>query len=171
MYPRRPILVAVLAAIVTTGIALAVSRLGVDSGLQGRPAPEIAGTTLDGTTISLADLRGHPVVVNFWGPSCEPCREEFPLFLDKLREHAGDGLVILGVLNKDPPEPARAFVAEFGATWPTVEDPDERFARAYRVVARPQTYFVDRDGILRSVQIGWVREEAFDRQYAMIAPG
>jgi cytochrome c biogenesis protein CcmG/thiol:disulfide interchange protein DsbE len=111
------------------------------------------------------------VVVNFWGPSCVPCRDEFPLFLDELAEHAGDGLVILGVLNLDPPEPARAFVAQFGATWPTVIDPDQQFARAYRVVGRPQTYFIDADGILRSIQIGEVRKDAFDRQYATIAPG
>jgi cytochrome c biogenesis protein CcmG/thiol:disulfide interchange protein DsbE len=169
--PRRPIVLALAVAAVVTVAVLLVGRSMDDPGLQGRPAPEITGTTLDGATISLAQLRGHPVVVNFWGPSCEPCREEFPLFLDKLEQHRADGLVILGVLNKDPPEPAREFVAEFGATWPTVIDPEERFARAYRVIARPQTYFIDGEGILRSVQIGWVREDAFDRQYATIAPG
>jgi cytochrome c biogenesis protein CcmG/thiol:disulfide interchange protein DsbE len=150
---------------------LLVARRDGDPGLQDRPAPEIAGTTLDGEAVSLSGLRGRPVVVNFWGPSCVPCRNEFPLFLEELEQHADDGLVILGVLNKDPPEPARAFAEEFGATWPTVVDPGEAFARAYRVVARPQTYFVDADGILRSIQIGEVRREAFDRQYQAIAPG
>jgi len=148
-----------------------IGGLGRDPGLRDRAAPEIAGTTLDGATISLAGLRGQPVIVNFWGPSCVPCRSEFPLFLQKLDQHAGDGLVILGVLNDDPPEPARTFAQEFGATWPTVIDPDEHFARTYRVVGRPQTYFIDRDGILRSIQIGEIREDAFDRQYAAIAPG
>jgi hypothetical protein len=52
-----------------------------------------------------------------------------------------------------------------------VIDPDQQFARAYRVVGRPQTYFIDADGILRSIQIGEVRKDAFDRQYATIAPG
>jgi hypothetical protein len=56
------------------------------------------------------------------------------------------------------------------ASWPTVVDPEEAIVRAYRVAARPQTYFVDRDGILRSIQIGEVREADFDRQYALIAP-
>jgi cytochrome c biogenesis protein CcmG, thiol:disulfide interchange protein DsbE len=158
-------------ALATTAAVLAVANLGRDPGLRDRPAPEIAGTTLDGATVRLSELRGRPVIVNFWGPSCVPCREEFPLFLDKLAEHADDGLVILGVLNDDPPEPARAFVAEFGATWPTVIDPDGAFARAYRVVARPQTFFIDRDGVLRSIQTGWVQEAAFERQYATIAPG
>jgi cytochrome c biogenesis protein CcmG/thiol:disulfide interchange protein DsbE len=156
--------------VIVTAVVLLIAPRG-DAGLQDRPAPEIAGTTLNGDTISLSGLRGRPVIVNFWGPSCVPCRNEFPLFLEELDLHADDGLVILGVLNKDPPEPARAFVEEFGATWPTVLDPGEAFARAYRVVARPQTYFIDAQGVLRSIQIGEVRREAFDRQYQAITPG
>lgn len=138
---------------------------------KGRPAPEITGTTLDGAPFRLADLRGRPVVVNFWGPSCVPCRTEFPLLRAKLRQHEADGLVVVGILMGDPPEPARTFVAEQGATWPTVVDPDGAIRDAYRVLARPQTYFVDRDGILRSIQIGEARDADFERQYALIAGG
>ncbi len=137
---------------------------------RDRPAPVFAGTTLDGEALALAELRGRPVIVNFWGPSCEPCLREFPLLQAKAAEHAQDGLVIVGVLMGDPPEPARAFVDRFGASWPTVMDPTGAIRAAYRVVARPQTYFIDRDGILRSIQIGEVREADFDRQYALIAP-
>jgi cytochrome c biogenesis protein CcmG/thiol:disulfide interchange protein DsbE len=70
----------------------------------------------------------------------------------------------------DPPEPARDFVAELGAKWPTVVDPGEELVRAYQVAARPQTYFIDGEGILRSIQIGEVVESDFERQYALIAP-
>ncbi len=70
----------------------------------------------------------------------------------------------------DPPEPARAFVADYGATWPTVVDPDSAIRDAYVVAARPTTYFIDAAGVLRSIQIGEVREADFDRQYALIAP-
>ncbi len=109
------------------------------------------------------------MIVNFWGPSCVPCRDEFPLFSRELAKHAADGLAIVGVLFLDEPAPARDFVAEFGATWPTVVDPGRAAATAYRVVARPQSYFVDRTGVLRSIQIGQVTEADFDRQYAAIA--
>lgn len=136
----------------------------------GQPVPNIVGTTLDGAPFDLSTLRGRPVVVNFWGPSCVPCRDEFPLFKQALSMHAADGIAVVGVLFQDPPDPARDFVAEFGATWPTVLDPDKTAAGAYRVVARPQTYFVDRDGILRSIQIGEVTEADLERQYAAIAP-
>jgi peroxiredoxin len=69
----------------------------------------------------------------------------------------------------DPPDLARTFVAEQGATWPTVVDPDGAIKAAYRVVARPQSYFIDRRGILRSIQIGEVRDADFEREYALIS--
>jgi cytochrome c biogenesis protein CcmG/thiol:disulfide interchange protein DsbE len=146
------------------------SGRGGPSAIAGDPAPDIVGTTLDGAPFRLADLRGRPVLVNFWGPGCVPCRDEFPLFQAKAVEHAADGLAIVGVLMDDPPEPARDFVAEYGATWPTVVDPDQAIKRTYRVAFRPQTYFIDAEGVIRSVQYGEVRESDFDRQYAAIAP-
>lgn len=136
----------------------------------GDPAPPIVGTTLDGVAFDLASLEGRPVLINFWGPSCIPCRDEFPLLIAKQAEHAADGFAIVGVLTDDPPEPARAFVEEYGATWPTVDDPDRAIKAAYRVAARPQTYFVDGAGIVTSIQIGELTDADFERQYARIAP-
>lgn len=134
----------------------------------GQPAPPLAGATLDGGHLDLAELRGRPVIVNFWASWCVPCREEFPLLAAALRDHAQEGLVIVGVLFKDEPEPARRFVAEQGVDWPTVLDPDGRLAAAYRVVAPPQTYFIDRSGIVRSIQIGELLEVDLDRQLPAI---
>lgn len=85
-----------------------------------------------------------------------------------LREHADEGLAIVGVLFKDEPEPARRFVTEEGADWPTILDPEGRLAAAYRVVAPPQTYFIDREGIIRSIQIGELLQEDLDRQLPAI---
>lgn len=136
----------------------------------GGPAPAIVGTTLDGAAFDLAAYAGRPVVINFWGPSCVPCRDEFPLLLAKLDQHAPDGLAIVGVLTDDPEQPARDFVAEFDASWPTVIDPEAALKRTYRVAGRPQTYFVDAAGVIQSIQIGEVRDADFERQYAKIAP-
>jgi cytochrome c biogenesis protein CcmG, thiol:disulfide interchange protein DsbE len=133
------------------------------------PAPVIAGTTLDGASLSIADLRGRPVIVNFWGPTCEPCKDEFPLFQAKLAEHQADGLAIVGVLMYDAPGQARDFIRQFGATWPTVDDPRGEIRNVYRVAARPQSYFIDRDGILRAIQVGELTDGEFERQYAMIS--
>ena len=172
---RRPIVAAVAIAVAWTlaivGFVVVTRPGGAEPGIAvGRVAPGIEGTGLDGRPVSLAALRGHPVIVHFWGPSCVPCRAEFPLFKAKLAEHAGDGLTILGVLMGDPPEPALDFIAELGATWPTIDDPDGRLRRAYRVVARPQSYFIDGDGIVRAIQVGQTTSADFERLYAKIAP-
>ena len=171
--PRRPILLALLVAALTMVGVLLLVRAGTGPSdgrvAVGQPAPAIVGTTLDGTAFDLASLRGKPVIVNFWGPGCVPCRDEFPLFESKETEHAADGFTVVGVLTDDPVEPARDFMAQYGADWATVVDPDKAIKSAYRVAARPQTYFVDRSGVVRSIQIGEVTDADFERQYARIA--
>jgi cytochrome c biogenesis protein CcmG/thiol:disulfide interchange protein DsbE len=137
----------------------------------GKPAPGIVGTTLEGTAFDLADLRGRPVIVNFWGPSCVPCRDEFPLFLAKLDEHAADDLTMVGVLMHDAPAPALDFIREFGATWSTVDDPTGEIRATYRATVRPLSYFIDADGILRAIQLGEVTADRFEQKYALIRPG
>jgi cytochrome c biogenesis protein CcmG, thiol:disulfide interchange protein DsbE len=167
---RRPIVIAVALALVATLVVIAAVKLAGPSRVTvGQSAPDITGTTLDGAPFRLADLRGHPVIVNFWGPSCVPCRSEFPLFKAKLAEHTADGLQVVGILMFDTPTEARAFVAQFGAPWPTVIDPEGLLRKAYQAVARPQTYFIDRTGVIRTIQIGEVVSAEFERQYATIA--
>lgn len=135
----------------------------------GDPAPAFKGTTLTGEALSLADVRGRPVIVNFWGPSCIPCRDEFALFKSELERFAPKDLAIIGVLMFDAPAPAQDFVTANGASWPTIDDPDGVIRTAYRAVARPQTYFIDRDGVLRGIQVGQLTPADFDRLYAEIA--
>jgi cytochrome c biogenesis protein CcmG, thiol:disulfide interchange protein DsbE len=152
---------------------LLVTACGGGSGQAstGEKAPAITGTALDGTAVDITSYRGKPVVVNFWASWCTPCRDEFPLFKDRLAALGPvDGLVMLGVMYKDQADLARGFLTEFGATWPTVPDPDGKLAAAYRVVAPPQTFFIDADGVVRGIQVGEVRAAAFDTQYAKIKP-
>jgi cytochrome c biogenesis protein CcmG, thiol:disulfide interchange protein DsbE len=152
-------------------LATAACGGGTVEARTGQAAPQIKATALDGTPVDLASLRGRPVIVNFWASWCVPCRDEFPLFKEKLAELGPtDGLAVVGVLFKDQPELAQTFLTDFGATWPTVNDQDGAAAKAYRVVAPPQTYFIDKDGVLRGIQIGQVQPEDFDTQYAKIKP-
>ena len=171
---RRPILLALALAVVTTAAILWLVGSGGRSDQThvavGSRAPAIIGTTLDGSAFDLASLAGRPVLINFWGPSCVPCRDEFPLLAAKLTQHAADGLAVVGVLTDDPPEPARDFVAQYRASWPTVIDPNQSAKAAYRVAARPQSYFVDGSGVVRSIQIGELTDADFERQYQRIAP-
>ena len=169
---RRTIVLLVGVAVLTTiGVVgiVALTRPAGSGIVKGQPVPNITGTTLDGKPFDLAALRGHPVLINFWGPTCEPCRQEFPLFKAKLSEHAADELVVVGILTDDPADLARTFVADEWATWSTVIDPGAVIKKAYNVIGRPQTYFVDRAGILRSIQIGWLQDQDFERQYGLIS--
>lgn len=162
-------LIAVGLAVATTLVILGIGVASRAPQFVGNPAPAIASTTLDGAAFDLASLRGRPVIVNFWGPSCLPCRDEFPLFKAKLATHAADGLAIVGVLTYDGPDDAKAFIAQYGATWPTVLDADGAIRTAYRVAARPQSYFIDRSGVLRKIQVGQVTDADFEADYALIA--
>lgn len=92
------------------------------------------------------------------------------MFKDALTAHASDGLVVLGVLYKDQPALAKSFVTDFGATWPTVADPDGTIADAYKIAAPPQSFFIDAKGVIQSVQIGAMDATTFGTQYAKIAP-
>ncbi len=93
------------------------------------------------------------------------------MFRDKLTALGpADGLVVLGVLYKDEADLAKSFVTDFGATWPTVTDPDGSIAGAYRITAPPQTFFIDKDGVIRAIQIGQMTADVFDTQYAKIKP-
>ena len=172
-FPSRTILSLLVVAIAAAAVVIIVVR-GAPSGAaiaKGQPVPTFSGTTLDGSSFDLAAERGKPVIINFWGPSCIPCREETPLLAAKAVQHAAAGVVIVGVLADDPVEPARRFVAQYGGTWQTVIDPGGAIKRQYGVAGRPQTYFVDASGILRSIQVGPLTDADFERQLALITGG
>jgi cytochrome c biogenesis protein CcmG, thiol:disulfide interchange protein DsbE len=113
--------------------------------------------------VDLATLRGRPVIVNFWASWCVPCRDELPLLVATEHAHAIDGLAIVGVLFKDDADAARTFGASKGVDWPTALDPNGTIAAAYRVVAPPQSYFIDRRGVLRSMHIGELLQVDLDQ--------
>jgi peroxiredoxin len=142
--------------------------------LEGKPAPELDLERVGGAgTISLAQLRGHPAVINFWAPSCVPCRREFPELKAALAAHQAQGLVIVGVWFRggsflDSPEDVTRFIAEQGADWSTYADPGARVQTAYDVVVPPTTFFVDRDGVVRAVQLGEMNADILEGQLRLI---
>ena len=120
-------------------------------------------TELDGRgRVTSAQLRGKPIVLNFWATWCEPCREEMPAFEAVWQEFRDEGLVVLGVNLRDDPGKARAFVRELDITYPLVRDPDEELARDLKVTGLPQTFFVSSSGRLaegdQTVRLGTISE-------------
>ena len=124
----------------------------------GSLAPGFALADLDGNPVRLADLRGRPVIVNFWASWCGPCVEEFPLLQQALDDHRTDGLAVVGIVFQDRSEPARAFLARMGAGWPAAMDPNGSVAQAYGVYAPPETFFIDRQGRVAGRQVGQLSE-------------
>lgn len=114
--------------------------------LEGKPAPSFALETLDGEKVSLADLRGSPVVLNFWATWCTPCLQEHPLLLEAARRYTSRGVTFLGVLYGDEPPAARTYLKKHGSAYPTLLDPAHRTAIDYGVGGVPETFFIDRNG-------------------------
>jgi cytochrome c biogenesis protein CcmG/thiol:disulfide interchange protein DsbE len=132
-------------------IALFASGFGKDphripSVLVGRAAPPFALTTLDGAPVSTEQLRGRPVIVNFWSTWCQPCKLEHPYLQDAAR--AFPDVVFLGVLYGDEPEKARRYLRQVGSAYPTVADPGGRMAIDYGVTGVPETFFITADGTI-----------------------
>jgi cytochrome c biogenesis protein CcmG/thiol:disulfide interchange protein DsbE len=168
----RPYLVAAALVPVLVAVALGalvLSRLPSTSPTAiGSVAPDFTLASLDGEPIRLADLRGRPVIVNFWASWCGPCIEEFPLLRDAAARHEADGLAVIGVVYRDRAEAAREFMERHGGTWAAAMDPGEQVATAYGVVGPPETYFIDRDGTIVARNIGQVTAATLDSQLAAI---
>jgi cytochrome c biogenesis protein CcmG, thiol:disulfide interchange protein DsbE len=113
--------------------------------LLGRTAPEIAVQSLDGGLVRLSDLRGRPVVLNFWASWCAPCQAEAEA-LKQAAESRSAQVAFLGVNFKDAPDAARAFQERNRLPYPTgpaaAGIPPE-----YGPVQPPVTYFIDRGGV------------------------
>ncbi len=109
-------------------------------------------------TVSSDDLKGSPVVVNFWASWCIPCREEAPLLERTWREYRDDGVVFLGVNIKDAESDAESFIEKFGLTYPNVRDLNQELTRPFGVRGLPETFFIDHEwrffGTVRGSEVG-----------------
>lgn len=132
---------------------------------QGFLAPDFSLTTLNGETLTLSELRGRPVLINFWASWCPPCKAEMPAMQAVYDEYAAQGLVVLAVnaTGQDNLDDAKAFIAEYGLTFPVPLDVKNEVARAYEVSSLPTSFFVRPDGIIEEVVIGGPMAEALLR--------
>ena len=119
----------------------------VQSSLLGKPAPDFGGASLSGQPVSLAGLRGHFVLVNFFASWCGPCPTEEPELVQLEYQHkAATDLAILGVAFNDTTSGAKGFLRSYGAVWPAIQDSGGRIALTYGVKAPPESFLVAPDG-------------------------
>lgn len=135
------------------GFGLTRDARELPSALVGREAPSVAGETLSGDSLSLADLRGEVVVLNFWASWCVPCRTEHAVFRRAEREY-GDGVRVVGVVYQDSREAAVRFMDRLGGEWPSLLDPAGRIAIDYGVYGVPETFFISPDGTVARKHVG-----------------
>ena len=123
---------------------------------RGRAAPGFALATLDGGRLSLQELSGRPVLMNFWATWCPPCRAEIPHLVSAYEKYGDEGLEILAVdLQSDvDPDAVRAFAQEFGMTFPILLDSTGSVERAYLVRGYPTSIFIGRDGVIERIHWG-----------------
>lgn len=123
-------------------------------------APDFTFTTFDGETISLADLKGKGVVLNFWASWCDPCREEAALLENAWRREEANGIVFIGLDYLDQEPAAKAYLEEFDISYPNGPDLQSQAARRYGIKGVPETYFITPEGTIEQVVIGPVTNAA-----------
>lgn len=139
------------------------------SPLVGSPAPQLQGRTLDGSSFRLETLEGSVVLVNVWASWCGPCRDELPLIAAAQRRWADSGLEVVTINTRDGVVAARAMLREMGATGlRSVRDPQGRLAVAWGASGVPETFLVDRRGVVRVRHVGPVTQRWLQRHISRL---
>lgn len=129
---------------------------------EGNLAPDFSLLDLNGNPVQLSDYRGKKVLVNFWATWCPPCKTEMPYMQEMYEKYREDGFEILAV-NSTVTEKSREdvvdFVAEYELTFPIPMDEKNRVSSDYEIMAFPTSFFIDSDGVIRSVTVGGMTKE------------
>jgi cytochrome c biogenesis protein CcmG/thiol:disulfide interchange protein DsbE len=133
----------------------------------GEEAPAFTDPLASGGTLSMAQLRGKPVLLDFFATWCPPCNAEAPEIENAYRRFAPRGLQIVGVDVLETKQKTSSFVTAHGLTYPAVVD-SGTLADAYRINGMPVSVFIDKTGIVRKIEIGELSQEQIDRDIAAV---
>jgi peroxiredoxin len=152
----QPLVTALIDSIqIATAPPTAANPNSLVVGIQrGQLAPDFTVTLVDGSTLSLSDLRGQIVLLNFWATWCVPCRAEMPEFQQAFEANQDQGFTVLAVNLLETPTQIQAFADELGLSFPLALDPNGEINSLYRVAGYPSTYIIDRQGVILAVNIG-----------------
>ena len=123
--------------------------------------PEVAAAAAD-RLVELSELRGTPVVLNFWASWCAPCREETPL-LNELARTRGESIIVIGVNVQDVERDALGFLREFDVPFVSVRSESNEIYRSYGLTGVPETFFVDASGRVAAHIAGQITPESLDQ--------
>ena len=171
---RRVLLAGLLVVVPLLGIL--VLNIGRDphafnSPMIGLPAPAFTLNAVGGgAPVSLASLRGRPVVINFWATWCVPCYEEHAVLVAAARE-AGDSVQFLGVIYEDEEDRVGDFLSRQGSAYPSLMDDNGKTAMAYGIYGVPETFFVDAQGRIAAKYTGPLRPDLIAEHLARARGG
>jgi len=131
--------------------------------LTGETAPDFTLSSLEGYEISLKETKGSVVVINFWATWCQPCLLEHGHLQQAAEEYKSKGVVFLGVLYSDTAAKAKPFLKQHGSNYPTLIDEKQRTNIDYGVSGVPETFVIDKNGIIVKKFAGPVSKTELDR--------
>jgi len=155
-------------------ILLAAALLGgcAQSQSPNSLAPDFTLASPDGLSITLSELRGRPVLLNFWASWCGPCRNEMPEFQEMYEKYSGEGVVFLMVNltdgSKETQSSASAFINSSGYTFPVYFDTKNSAADAYNISSIPTTFFISKSGDIAGKNIGQISKTSLENGIASI---
>jgi peroxiredoxin len=136
-------------------VAACSRREAPQPAMEGKPAPDFTLPDLDGQKTRLSDLKGKVVLVNFWATWCPPCREEVPSMAVLNRLMAGKPFRMLAIsIDQGGKEAVEAFFRNSGTALPTLLDVDGTASRLYGTTGVPETFVIDRKGVIIKKVIG-----------------
>ncbi len=170
-----PRVVAVSLALAVVGIAVFVMAKGFGTNphevpfmLSGAKAPDFAIKRLDtDETVQLSQFKGQPVVLNFWATWCGPCAMEHPNLEWAARKYANK-VVFLGIVFEDTEQNTKQFLAKRGWSFTQLFDPKSTIAVDYAVSGVPETYFINRDGVIVGKYAAPIDQQTLDQRIAEI---
>ena len=136
---------------------------GASAGDVSGAAPNFSLEVRDGGTMSLDELRGNVVMINFWATWCGPCRQEMPHLEALYQRYASLGFTLLAVNVEDDPEGAAKWLEETPVSFPVLFDPQNDVSELYDVVAMPTTVLIDRQGNKRFLHHGY--QPGYENEY------
>jgi peroxiredoxin len=145
-------------------LAVAVCLFAVTASAEpGTSAPEFTLVDSQGKTVSLSELRGQVVMINFWASWCGPCREEMPYLEQIHQRYERLGFTLLGINVEENSSAANAWLQDRPVSFPILYDPQNGVSKLYDVIAMPSTVLIDREGKVRYLHHGY--QSGYENDY------
>jgi peroxiredoxin len=157
---KKVVLVITLASVLTVGLAMfgcssdSTAATPTQDTNVGSLAPDFQFYDSEERLVSLSDLRGRPIILNFWETRCQPCVSEMPYLQQVHEEWSDNGLVLLAINMGDTSSQVKEFLQSHELSLPVLLDTKRHVAARYNIWAVPTTFFIDKEGTIQAVRVG-----------------